>query len=138
VRESRRGCRQIHQRHLHKEKAGGSYEWEPGAIKAKFVTTGGVGTLATAGGTTVVCKTEESGGEYNSTKTVTGVVVRFTSCEAAGFKCATSGAKEGEIVTNLLEGKVGYENKAKKKLALDLFRKAAGCTSRSTVGCRCT
>jgi hypothetical protein len=109
-----------------KEKAGGSYEWEPGAIKAKFVTTGGVGTLATAGGTTVVCKTEESGGEYNSTKTVTGVVVRFTSCEAAGFKCATSGAKEGEIVTNLLEGKVGYENKAKKKLALDLFPKGGG------------
>ena len=104
-----------------KEKAGGSYEWLPGAEKNKFKTTGGVGTLVTVGGTTVVCKTQESGGEFNSPKTVTGVTVRFTNCEATGFKCATAGAKEGEIVTNPLEGRLGVENKLKKKLALDLF-----------------
>lgn len=99
----------------------GSYEWLPGAEKPHFKTTGGTGLLATVGGTTVACKTEESAGEFNSTKTVTGVVVRFNNCEAAGFKCATTGAKEGEIVTNELEGRIGFENKAKKKLALDLF-----------------
>lgn len=109
-----------------KEKLKGSYEWLPGVVKNKFKTTGGVGTLATVGGTAVTCKTQESGGEFNSSKTVTGVVVRFTSCEAAGFKCATAGAKEGEIVTKELEGKIGVENKLKHKLALDLFPVGGG------------
>jgi hypothetical protein len=96
-----------------KEKKGGSYEWLPGAgPAAKFKTTGGVGTLETVNGTTVTCKTEGSGGEFNSTKTVTGVV-------------GTAGAKEGEIVTNPLEGRIGFENKAKKKIAFDLFPTAA-------------
>ena len=103
----------------------GSYEWLPGAVKNKFKTTGGVGTLQTVSGVAVTCKTQESGGEFNSAKTVTGVVVRFTSCESAGLKCATAGAKEGEIVTNPLEGKIGVENKLKHKLALDLFPTSA-------------
>jgi len=104
-----------------KEKAGGSYEWEPGAVKTKFKSTGGVGKLETVNGTTVTCKTQESGGEFTSPKTVGGIVIRFTHCEAAGFTCETAGAKEGEIVTNPLEGRIGFENKAKKKVALDLF-----------------
>jgi len=117
-----------------KEKAKGSYEWMSGAVKGKFTSTGGVGVLAAVGGTTVVCKTEASGGEYASPKTVTGVVVRFTSCESAGFICATVGAKAGEIVTNSLEGKIGIEKRAfvegkevplKTKLALDLFPTSA-------------
>jgi opacity protein-like surface antigen len=108
-----------------KEAKGGSFEWLPGAVKNKITTTGGVGTLATVSGIAVSCKTESSGGELNSPKTVVGVVVRFTSCESGGFKCATAGAKEGEIVTNPLEGKIGIENKLKHKLALDLFPTAA-------------
>ncbi len=109
-----------------KEKKGGSYEWVPGAgTAAKFKTTGGAGTLETVNGTTVTCKTEESGGEFNGTKTVTGVVVKFTGCSSAGLTCGTVGAKEGEIVTNPLEGRIGFENKAKKKVAFDLFPTAA-------------
>lgn len=117
-----------------KEKKAGSYEWLPGAEKKKFATTGGLGTLATVVGTTVTCKTEDSGGEFNSSKTVAGVVVRFTSCESAGFNCATAGAKEGEIVTNSLEGRIGIEKRAfvegkevplKNKIAFDLFPTAA-------------
>ncbi len=117
-----------------KEKKAGSFEWLPGAEKKKFTTTGGVGTLSTVVGTTVTCKTEESGGEFNSSKTVSGVVVRFTTCESAGFKCATAGAKEGEIVTNPLEGKIGIEKRgivggkevpSKNKIAFDLFPTAA-------------
>jgi hypothetical protein len=104
-----------------KEKAGKSFEWLPGAEKAKFHTTGGVGTLSTVSGTTVTCKTQESGGEYNSPKTVTGVTVKFTGCESAGFHCTTAGSAVGEIVTNPLEGRIGFENKAKKKIAFDLF-----------------
>ena len=113
-----------------KEKKGGSYEWEPGAVKDKFTTTGGVGTLLTLNGTSVTCKTEESDGEFNSPKTVSGVAVRFTSCESGGFLCGTAGAKEGEIVTNSLEGKIGIEKRGfvegkevaiKNKIAFDLF-----------------
>jgi hypothetical protein len=104
-----------------KEKSGGSYEWIPGAEKGKFTTKGGVATLQTVGGTAVGCKSETSGGEYNSTKTVTGVVVVFKECAAAGIMCNTTGQPEGELITNSLEGKVGWENKAKKKVAFDLF-----------------
>ncbi len=107
-----------------KEKAGGNYEWAPGAVKNKFKTTGGLGKLETLNGTTVTCKTQESGGEYNSPKTVTGVVVKFTHCESAGFTCGTEGAKEGEIITNPLEGRLGIEKKGK-KIGFDLFPTAA-------------
>jgi hypothetical protein len=107
------------------EKAKSSYEWVPGAVKNKFKTTGGSGTLQTVGGTAVGCKTESSGGEFNSVQTVTGVVVRFTGCKSAGFLCSTTGAKAGEIVTNALEGRIGFENQALKKLAFDLFPTAA-------------
>jgi hypothetical protein len=104
------------------KKAGqGNYEWLPGAENAKFTTTGGVGVLETVAGTSVTCKTQESGGEFSSPKTVKGIVVRFTKCESGGLTCGTAGAKEGEIVTNLIEGRIGFEDKAKKKIALDLF-----------------
>jgi hypothetical protein len=99
----------------------GSYEWEPGAVKTGLKTTGGIGTLETLNGTTVTCKTEASGGNFASPKTVTGVFVTFTGCKSAGITCNTMGAKEGEIITNELEGRIGIENKLKKKVAFDLF-----------------
>ena len=104
-----------------KQKTKGSFEWMPGVAKGKFTSKGGVGTLATVGGTTVLCKTQSSGGEYNGTKLVSAVVVKFTGCEATGFTCGTEGAAAGEIVTNPLEGKIGIEKRAfneKKKKCL--------------------
>src|SRR5262249_42901900 len=53
------------------EKVKGNYEWVPNGEKLKFTTVGGVGALETVNGTTVGCNTEESGGEFNSPKTVT-------------------------------------------------------------------
>jgi hypothetical protein len=107
------------------EKAGGSYEWTPGAVKAKFKTKGGLGTLETKSGTTVQCKTETSGGEFTGTKAVAGVVVKFNECSGAGFKCSTAGSKEGELVTKTLEGVIGVEKKGltakANKIAFDLF-----------------
>jgi hypothetical protein len=113
-------------------KSVGSYEWLPGAVKNKITTKGGVGALETLNGTTVGCNTEESGGEFNSPKTVTGVVVRFTGCHSVGFECTSPGQKIGEIVTNPLEGKIGIEKRVfkegkeeptKAKIAFDLFPK---------------
>jgi hypothetical protein len=109
-----------------KEKAGGSFEWLPGAVKTKFTTKGGVATLQTVAGTAVGCKTETSGGEYTSPKTVANVVVLFKECASAGLKCNTTGQAEGELITNSLEGRIGFENKAKKKVAFDLFPAKGG------------
>jgi hypothetical protein len=118
-----------------KQKAKTEFEWIPGVAKGKFTSKGGVGQLTTLNGTTVVCKAQSSGGEYSGTKLVGGVVVKFTGCESAGFRCATAGAGEGEIVTNPLEGKIGIEKRyfnlekkevpLKNTIALDLFPTAA-------------
>lgn len=100
------------------------YEWLPGPGKGKFTSTGGVGVLSTVGGSTVECKTESSAGEYKpggNNKEETGVIVTFTGCKSAGLACTSKGAKSGELVTNELEGTVGWENKALKKTALELF-----------------
>src|SRR5262249_17223558 len=113
-------------------KAKGSYEWMPTGEKLKFTTVGGVGALETANGTAVGCTTEESGGEFNSPKTITGVTVRFTGCHSLNFKCNTAGSAEGEIVTSPLEGRIGIEKRVFKegkevpksnKIAFDLFPK---------------
>jgi hypothetical protein len=94
----------------------GSFEWEPGAVKAKFTGVGGVGTLETVSLAKVTCKTEASHGEYTSPKTVGNVDVTFTKCESGGFKCSSTGAAEGEIVTNPLAGTLVWE-KFKAKVA---------------------
>ncbi|HTZ63713.1 MAG TPA: hypothetical protein VMB51_06375 [Solirubrobacteraceae bacterium] len=102
-----------------KGKKVGSFEWEPGASKKKFTGVGGVGTLETVNRAIVTCKAEKSAGELTSSKTVGNVNVTFTGCESAGYKCISTGAKEGEIATNLLAGTVVWEKYAK-KVAIDL------------------
>ncbi|HTZ63705.1 MAG TPA: hypothetical protein VMB51_06335 [Solirubrobacteraceae bacterium] len=108
---------------LAKGKKVGSFEWESGAVKKKFSGTGGAGTLETVNIAQVTCKTEVSHGEFTSPTTVGNVAVTFTGCESGGFKCATVGAKEGEIVTNPLAGTLVWE-KYSKKVAIDLVPQA--------------
>jgi len=106
-----------------KEDNDGTYEWLPGTGKGKFTSTGGVGVLTAVGGSEVECKTESSAGEYKpggNNKEEAGVVVAFTGCTAAGLSCTSKGAKSGELITNELEGLVGWENKALKKTDLEL------------------
>jgi hypothetical protein len=99
----------------------GKYEWFPGVLKTKMFTSGGKGALETVGKLGVGCQTETSVGEFSGTKEVKNTVVTFRGCEAAGDKCSTTGAGAGELVTNSLEGVVGFENKAAKKTAFDLY-----------------
>jgi len=101
----------------------GKYEWFPGAEKAKFTSSGGVGVLTTVGGSGVECQKESSAGEFlpGSNKEEAGVIVKFTGCKSLGLACTTPGAESGELVTNELDGLVGWENKAKKKTALELY-----------------
>jgi hypothetical protein len=98
----------------------GKYEWEPGAVKKKFTGVGGTATLENVGQAKVTCKTEASNGEYASPKTVGNIAVVFTGCQSAGYSCATPGAAEGEIATNLLAGTLRWENTKKTKVAIDL------------------
>ncbi len=99
----------------------GKYEWYPGAAKVRQTTKGGKGLLETVNKLSVTCQTETSVGEYSGTKEVKNVVVTFKGCETVGDQCSTEGAAEGELVTKTLEGIVGFENKAAKKTAFDLY-----------------
>jgi hypothetical protein len=99
------------------------YEWVPGAGKTKFETKGGVGILQSASGNKVECKTEDSTGEFfeGTNKEAGNMEIKFNECESLSLPCNTPGAKPGELVTNDVEGLVGWENKAKKKTALELY-----------------
>jgi hypothetical protein len=99
------------------------YEWVPGAEKAKFTTSGGVGVLSTVGNASVECKAESSDGEFKpgSNKEETGIFVKFTGCQSIGLQCSSPGHAAGELETNELEGLVGWESKAKKKTDLELY-----------------
>ena len=104
----------------------GKFEWFPGAGKAKFTSSGGIGVLTTVGGAGVECKTESSTGEFvpGNNKEEAGIVVTFKGCVSVGNACTTPGAASGELVTNELEGTVGFIKKeaivTKTKLGLEL------------------
>src|SRR5271165_440045 len=106
------------------EKGEGKYEWYPGFEKAKFTSSGGVGVLTTVGGAGVECKTESSAGEFGpgaNNKEESGVFVKFNGCKSVGQPCSTPGAEREELITNELDGVVGWENKALKKTDLELY-----------------
>jgi hypothetical protein len=88
----------------------GQYEWEPGpGTKAAFSTTDEASTLETVGKVTLKCKAGTAKGQFTGPKTDT-VTITFTGCVygTSEFTCHSSGAKEGEVVTNKLEGRLGF------------------------------
>ena len=99
------------------------YEWVPGAGKTKFETKGGVGILTAVGGEQVECKTESSTGEFfeGNNKEAGNMKIKFNECKSLALPCSTAGAKSGELLTNNVEAIVGWENKARKKTALELY-----------------
>ncbi|HTZ63278.1 MAG TPA: hypothetical protein VMB51_04175 [Solirubrobacteraceae bacterium] len=100
----------------------GKYEWLPGTPpNTKMTTSGGKGTLETVGKLGVSCTTETSVGEFSGTKEAKNIVVTFNGCESGGISCSTAGSARGELVTKSLEGVIGWENKAKKEVAFDLY-----------------
>ena len=103
-----------------KEKAGGAYEWEPGALKQKLSLSGTVAKFETAAKTKVECKASSGSGEYSGLRELKATVLTFTGCETAGTPCTGEGLPSGELRTPVLEGVLGWEAKAKKKAALEL------------------
>lgn len=100
---------------------GKAFEWYPafgGAHPLENVTftialkEATVATLETVGGLTMQCEGETGAGEYTGNKTIGNVVLKFTGCKASGVSCHSTGAAEGTIVTNTLEGVLGVEELA--------------------------
>jgi hypothetical protein len=89
--------------------------------KHAFKGKGGAATLHTpAVGGEVKCTAFKDSGELTSPTTEGKVVSTFSGCESLGKKCASPGAKAGTIVTNPLKGSLGYLNKAKHEVGVDL------------------
>jgi hypothetical protein len=91
-------------------RAGGRYEWMPGAgSNHKFTSTGGSAVLEMSGGTKLKCASSAGSGEYTGTKTA-DLTVRFFSCHLAPgtTPCRSPSASAGEIVTSPLTGELGF------------------------------
>jgi hypothetical protein len=71
-----------------------------------FTGTLGAAFLEGKSGTKITCTGGTATGEVTGPTTTKGNVTTFTGCETSGFKCE-SGATEGVIVTNVLEGTLG-------------------------------
>ncbi|HEY2397634.1 MAG TPA: IPT/TIG domain-containing protein [Solirubrobacteraceae bacterium] len=100
-----------------------AYEWDPGAAKPGFTASSTKATLQAAVSKAKVACTSahESGLLGPRPNIVREVVIRFGGCVQGTKKCTTAGKGEGEIETSVLEGRLGFENKEKKKVALALY-----------------
>ena len=105
------------------ETGSGKFEWHTGVVRAGFISKlkTGVVALETFAGARMTCKAESTVGEYAGPREVRGVVIKFSGCELAGGQCTTPGLAEGELETQHLEGRIGWEVKAAGHVALDLY-----------------
>jgi len=98
----------------------------------KFTGSSSTSFLETESGTKITCSTSSATGEWDADFGSTGkpspikeadeVVATFKGCSLGVAKknCQTAGKPTGEIVTNTLEGPLGYESKAEKKVGAEL------------------
>jgi hypothetical protein len=96
-----------------------------GSVGAPVPFTGTLGAAFLEGksGTKITCLAGTAVGEVTGPTTTKGNVTTFTGCETSGFKCE-SGATEGVIVTNVLEGTLG--NVTATLPGIRLFSEAGG------------
>jgi hypothetical protein len=69
---------------------------------------------------TIECESEHNTGEATGANEVTNVSVKFHGCKLFGAVPCSNGPEEGEITVNPLKGKLGYIDKADKKVGLVL------------------
>jgi hypothetical protein len=108
------------------------FEWYPGpGPKNKYTATGGAGTFfETHEGYSGDCTSVKGNGEYLTGSDNKHLTARFewAGCKVIsapdpkinGASCQSAGRGLGEVVSNPLEGEVGWENKAKHRTALVL------------------
>jgi hypothetical protein len=100
----------------------GTYNFLPGPGTApKLSGHLGATTLETTGKAKISCSSGASTGEYTGAKTLT-MTVTLSGCERASNHqaCQSVGGASGQIVTNALEGTLGFINVAKPSVGLDL------------------
>lgn len=70
--------------------------------------------------TAVECTSENAGGEVGAKGEIKNVEVRFRGCKLFGNSACQNTAEEGEVVVNILTGKLGYIDKATKEVGVVL------------------
>jgi hypothetical protein len=91
-----------------------------GPFSKTFTSTSGKTLLETVGKAKLVCGADTNLGEITGPQT--GVVkIKFTKCAVKSIPCNTPGLPAGEIATTILAIKLGYINKAKKEVGMDLL-----------------
>ncbi len=102
-------------------KGKGQFEWTagPGATP-HFSTKGGL-TLSTSAGPQIMCKGSLGAGEFTAPKSAT-LTLHLKKCVLAGSaqKCQSAKAAAGEIVTNPLEGGLGFIRDVAQKGAMEV------------------
>jgi hypothetical protein len=95
-------------------KPGGSFEWEPGAVKNKFVAAGGETIFETVTLERIKCKSILEQGEYTAIDE--HLTIRLFGCEIVAFggKCQNAGPEE--IVSLNFEGDYGFIKAGEKPL----------------------
>jgi hypothetical protein len=106
---------------LKKVTSGGKFEFLKGTSgkKNKFTANSGEAVLEGESGTKIVCKSstavgkQDEDGTTNTIKGVESVISTFHECEDPGIGkiCHSAGQAEGVIITNELEGELGYITK---------------------------
>lgn len=120
-----------------------TYEWLGGTVKSHYALAlkEGAVTLETSKGHKVICTGASGRGEYAGEHTVGDAVLVFTGCELNKVPCQSVGAAEGEVVSELLAGKLGVitvgTTPVKDKIGLDLFPAGVG-THVANFACRST
>ncbi len=100
----------------------GKYQWEPGSAKSSLTATAKTATLETVSKAAVTCGGGVAlAGELASPTTLAGVSIRLKGCASGAHACTSAGLAAGELETQPLEGALGWESKAKKKVALELY-----------------
>jgi hypothetical protein len=109
----------------------GGYNWLAGAGTArKLAGALGAVTLETTGAKKIACSSGTAAGEYTGAKTQT-VTLTLSGCErpATHSPCQNAAGASGQIVTNQLEGRLGFIRSGSKPIVgLDLAREGALAT----------
>jgi hypothetical protein len=111
-------------------KGTGGFEFLKGAAKTGFTVAGGHSVLEGASGANIECETLAATGKLDAAGTagvikgVEDVVTTLAGCTIPSLDtCQSKGQAEGVIVTESLEGDLGYLNKSTKSVGLELHPK---------------
>jgi hypothetical protein len=88
--------------------------------KPAFKGTGGALTFHVPGILEFTCASWKQAGERTAPTTLGHVVWTLSKCTTLGKSCTSAGQESGTIVTKDLAGSLGYLNKAKAEVGLDL------------------